>query len=131
MYIRFVTGQTDPDAGLQRGIFQCALEIWYGDGPVESWIKDEIRRSLDWFNDHLDRPKRLSPRRRRSRSRSGVCWFTPDANRHLAKAHYLAWLVSEGGTPVQRLRSIDPGEIIWRDAYQIVAVQNRTGPIYL
>lgn len=131
MYIRFVTGIIDPCTGLESGVFQAGLSLWYSYDITQPWLDREIRRSLDWFNEHLDAPSRFSPRSRRRRGRYGICWFRPEAGRFLAEAHHLAWLVSEAGCPVRMVRSHHPGEIVWKDDHQIVAVPNRSGPVFV
>ena len=131
MYIRFVTGLTDPDTGLEEGIFQSAADVLYGYWITESWLRTEILRSLDWFNEHLERPSRLNGMSRRRRGQFGMCWFRPEARHHIREAHHMAWLISEAGRPTRLVRAVHPGEIVWRDDHQLVAVPNRSGPVFL
>lgn len=131
MYLRFICRVRNDGSGLETGVFQPAYAIAYGEIDVEFWHWKEIRQTLDWFNDNLDRPSRLHCPRRKARDRSGVCWFRPEAERHISLARYLAWLVTEAGVPVWEVRTVHPGEIVFRDDHQIVAARNRTGPVYL
>ena len=131
MYIRFVTGQFDRESGLEKGFFQAAFEYWRSEEPTQDWLKAEVRRCLDWFVEHLEEPERFDPTSRKRRGHWGVCWFRPEAKRHLEEAHHMAWLLKEAGIPVRMLRARNPGEIVWQDKHQIVAIKNRTGPVYL
>ena len=131
MYLRFICGVRDNYSGLEAGVFGPAFDIVNYHIEVPFWHWKEIRQTLDWFNDNLDRPSRLKCRRRKARDRAGVCWFRPEAERHISMARYLRWLVSEAGVPVWEVRSAQPGEIVFRDDYQIVAARNRSGPVYL
>lgn len=58
---------------------------------------------------------------RRRRSRHGQCWFRPQAVEHIARAHYIAWLLGEAGCFCEPVRARWPGVILYRDAYQVVA----------
>ena len=38
----------------------------------------------------------------------------------IARAHYCAWLIEEGGLPVRAVRIDRHREVLWRDAHQVV-----------
>ena len=131
MYIRFVTGQFDRDSGLDCGFFQSTYGIRHNRWEIDPWLRAEISRSLDWFEDHMEEPERFDPTSRKRRGHWGVCWFRPEAKRHLREAHHMAWLLNEAGIPVHRVRARNPGEIVWQDDHQIVAIKNRTGTVFV
>ncbi len=131
MYIRFVTGHIDRDSGLECGFFQATSGIRHGRWQIQTWLRAEIRRSLDWFEDNLEAPARFDPSTRKRRGHYGVCWFRPEATRHLTQAHHMAWLLNEAEIPVRMVRATNPGEIVWRDEHQVVAIKNRSGPVFL
>ncbi|MEL6980014.1 MAG: hypothetical protein AAGM38_15210 [Pseudomonadota bacterium] len=90
-----------------------------------SWLAREIEDSLAWFDAHLERPRRLALRERRERAKreaQGYCWFRPEAKAAIAKARHLAWALEEASQPIRAVKARDPGEILWEDAQQIVAV---------
>lgn len=129
MYLRFISGVKDTDSGLYTGIFGPAIDRLYDDKDMPRWLWREMRRTVDWFNNNLDAPARLYGRRRKGRNISGVCWFRATATDHIRHARYLAWLVSEAGDPIREIRCRKPGEIIWRDEYQIVAARDHASPM--
>ncbi|MBM7067783.1 hypothetical protein [Actibacterium sp. 188UL27-1] len=87
-----------------------------------------MRRELDWFNDNLDEPNRLWLRPNRKGEQAGICWFRPTAREHIARAHYMAWLLQEMDVPIQTLRLREPGPLLWEDEHQVVAIVPRDLP---
>jgi len=63
------------------GIFCAAHEV-YDEGELEEYERRHLREILDWFDERLKRPARLSINRRGRARMHGVCWL-----RHTAKAH--------------------------------------------
>ncbi|MEM7642208.1 MAG: hypothetical protein AAF366_06730 [Pseudomonadota bacterium] len=122
MYIRFVCARRSIRARAEVGLFGPAYDLLWGAGP-DGWIKDEIRRSTDWFNRHLGFPRNLS-----RCGRDGICWFRSTAARHVSEARYLAWLLEEAGAPIRELRMERPGTVIWSDPHQVVALPERGHP---
>ena len=121
MYIRFVTPQRAGDArGVPAGVFRAD----YPRAPW--WIDRAIRAEYRWFNENLPVPRRFGVVTRKSdRAFGGVCWFRDDARDCIAHAYALAALLTEAGVPVTRLLTDAPGDIVWRDAHQIVAMPPR------
>jgi hypothetical protein len=50
-----------------------------------------------------------------------LCWFTPEAHTHIKRARDLAWLIAEAGHPTEMITSRHVGQIVYRDATQVVA----------
>ncbi|KIC18662.1 hypothetical protein [Leisingera sp. ANG-Vp] len=122
MYVRFTTRCVDVDARSSTGVFTAAYDLFYDRSDLAKyWQMDELRRVLDWFNDHLSTPQRFFYRPGSKSEISGVCWFRDSAKDHVSQARYLAWLVSDLGTPVEELRHKSPGRILWEDEFQVVA----------
>lgn len=92
--------------------------------PADSrgWHHAELRRELDWFNDRLEAPDRFFYRACRRAERSGICWFRDSATDHITRARYMAWLLTEIGTPIRIRRDAMPGSILWEDRHQVVAL---------
>ena len=118
--MRFVVPAWCDEAATEFGIFHFAYDVARHD-RTPCWIRAELGRELAWFGRSLDVPDRLARRFRRRRTIRGVCWFRPEAGEHIARARYMGWLMSEAGCPVEQIRTRYPGEVIWRDAHQIVA----------
>ncbi len=118
MYVRFVTPLRDRRSGAETGFFRAS---WYlSRTGCSRWIHNELDTQFDWFNAHLPVPDRVAHHFKRRNSVYGVCWFHPDARECIARARYCAWLINEGGVPVETVRLRRPREVIWRDDHQIV-----------
>lgn len=125
MYLRFETGRpgrarcsrrlTRP-AGLFGGVdYARILRI------APDWLATEIEQSLAWFAAHLERP-RLPLSLEGERARQAHCWFRPEADEAIAEARHLARALEGASQPIRAVKTRDPGEIIWEDTQQIVAV---------
>lgn len=118
MYVRFVTPLIHPDSRVESGFFRAA---WYLDRlSCPDWIRSELDHQFDWFNDNLPVPRRIARHFRRRDSLYGVCWFRSSARECIDRARYCAWLISEGGLPVETIKLREARELIWRDDHQIV-----------
>lgn len=95
------------------------------DEALPAWLLNEIRAEIGWFERHLPVPDRFQIAFPRRRERFGVCWFRHEAREHVSHAHYLAWLIEEAGQPVRRVRSRDPGVVLYGDPFQVVAQPDR------
>ncbi|WP_031234967.1 hypothetical protein [Asticcacaulis sp. AC402] len=127
MYVRFVTPLRDRTTGAETGFFRAS---WYlREVGCPDWIHRELDLQFDWFNAHLPIPGRVGRHFKRRGSVYGVCWFQPDATECIQRARYCAWLVSEGGVPVQAIKLAQPREIIWRDDYQLVVRPDPDTPL--
>ena len=120
MYFRYVVPWRDEDTRAEAGFFRLAYDV--AEAPeVESWLRDELRRELAWFDERLPVPERLGRVFRRRRPIWGICWFRPEADEAIDRARYVGWLMTEAGAPVREIRSRVPGEVIWKDPMQVVA----------
>lgn len=128
MYIRFVMSELDTCSGAETGFFQPALAVKHSAIATEEWIRDEITGQIDWFNKHLDAPKKLDRAAGRFGRIHGVCWFRPEAGEAISLARYVAWLLTEAGIPILNHKRHSPGEVIWRDHMQVVAKPPRDLP---
>ena len=129
MYLRFVVSERDKWTGAERGFFGPAIAVKYWERRAPAWIREQICEELDWFNEHLDAPKKLERSAGRRGSVYGVCWFRPEAVEAVSRARYVGWLLTEAGIPVRGLRRAHPGEIIWKDDMQVVAKPPRDLPL--
>lgn len=123
MYIRFVTPQRVAAArGAACGIFRSAYACWE-DRRNPQWLRRSLREELDWFNENLLVPNRLGVVTRKSNRRyGGVCWFRDEAQECIAHAYLLSALMGEAGVPITRVATDAPGDIVYRDDHQIVAM---------
>lgn len=122
MYIRFTTPGAVTRAGIAPGPFAAASNLAWR--HCEEPVGVALRQELDWFNDHLPVPRGENVFAVRSKGRwfkDGVCWFRDDAHEMLAHAHVMAVLIEDCGVPVARALSECPGQILYRDRWQVVA----------
>ena len=126
MYLRFVTPLRDRDSGAETGFFRAAWYLYETGCP--DWIHYELRRQFDWFDAHLPLPGRTARCFKRRHAVRGVCWFRAEATACIHRAHYCAWLLSEGGVPVRLLKQRRLEEVMWRDEHQIVARPDASAP---
>jgi hypothetical protein len=119
--IRFVTQRRHPPYGHRTGIFQEAYRLWHA-GTLLAADRAEIRILLDWFNTHLERPQRLAASPRPHASKTAISWIRESAGPHIAQLRRLAALVNDASVPTDELHTNRPGYIVYRDAYQVVAL---------
>jgi hypothetical protein len=122
MYVRFTTPGSVTRAGIAPGPFRtaCTLAWQHGDEPLGVALWEEI----GWFNRCLPVPRGRRPFSVRSKRRwysDGICWFRAEAREMITHAYVLAALIEECGVPVTRRVAEHPGQILYRDAFQVVA----------
>lgn len=128
MYLRF-TVPAAPGLGsvtrahVDPGFFRSGYDLWSSDGSDP--VKIAIRHELDWFNDNLPVPKRFAVKAKGVWHRDGVCWFRDDAAEAIAHAFALASLIEDCGVRVDRNWTRDPGQVLYRDNWQVVAKPER------
>lgn len=124
MYLRFTVPGTVTRARVAPGLFGPAFDLcWYRieDTPVLL----AIRRELDWFNEWLPVPRRFGVVAKGRHWSDGICWFRDDAREMVGHAYVLAALLEECGVPIERSWTRDPGQILYRDRWQVVAKPER------
>ena len=128
MYVRFTARSADRNVvtrlHVAPGFFGAAYDLWYN-RHIDDTVLLAIRQELDWFNDWLPAPRRLTVKARGRLWHDGVCWFRDDARDMLVHANALAALIADCGVPVDRCWTRDPGQILYRDRWQVVAKPER------
>ncbi|MCB2096306.1 MAG: hypothetical protein AB7F91_02680 [Parvularculaceae bacterium] len=128
-YVRFVSRRPIAHARADYGIFGPAYAA-SRDQRLPDWLRGAIREELDWYEANLDVPARFGVVTRRSRRPSaGVCWFRPEAQAQIAHAYRLRALLDIAGAPIAVVTTNAPGDIVWRDENQIVAIPRRDNPV--
>ncbi len=129
MYIRFLVPGRPVRAGVDCGLFRPAGAVAY-DRRTPEPLARAIEHELDWFNAELPVPRRaafLVKSRKRWRD-EGICWFRDDAREMIARAYALAALLGECGLVVTKRATRRPGQILYRDDWQIVAKPDPATP---
>jgi hypothetical protein len=124
-YVRFVLPFEDEDTRRAVGVFQvrqvvgtrrvvpldrriCEAFSWFGDElPVPPVVKTR-REALSWFRREPERP------------------HEPEAREPLRRAFLLVSYLRASGIAVETVQTRDPGEELYRDRWQIVAVPRGT-----
>lgn len=131
MYLRFVSPVPANRARGAYGLFQAALSVVY-DPKISDEVYAPLREELDWFNDNLPAPsdRHFRVKSRRRWRDEGICWFRAEAREVIAHAHILAGLLYNHGVIIARLHTRTPGQILYRDDYQIVAKPCEATPVH-
>jgi hypothetical protein len=119
--VRFVTSKRHPPYGHRSGVFQAAYALWREhrlSGPAHQLL----RALLDWFDDHLAKPERLTRSRYPRAQSTAVCWVRASANEHVIRLRRLAALVQGAGIAVEELRTERPGYVVYEDEIQVAAL---------
>ncbi|WP_341713242.1 hypothetical protein [Erythrobacter sp.] len=112
-------------AHVAPGPFLLASNLYWDGDPDNDPVLIALRRELDWFNDRLPVPKRFAVRAKGRWWKDGVCWFRDDAREMLAHMQALVSLIEDCGVPVTRSWTRDPGQLLYRDRWQVVAMPER------
>jgi len=121
-YIRFVTGQTDENSHVERGIFQAVAQAleWQS---ITGSDADELEELREWFNENLQKPTSFG----RDTLRLGICWFKTDANEHISRIWEMVRILERNGIYVKKIRTSKPGYVLYEDELQLVAEPFRKG----
>ena len=124
MYLRFTVPGTVTRARVAPGPFRAAYDVWCWGDRYDPVI-DAIGYELDWFSLWLPVPRRFGVTAKGREWYDGICWFRDRAREQVSHAHVLAALLAERGVPVERTWTRDPGQILYRDPFQVVAKPER------
>ena len=128
MYVRFIAPVWQVRRGVHYGLFGPAYDCAW-DPDVPEILREAIWSQIDWFERNLPVPGRTFLVKSRKRWRSdGICCFVDDAHEMIARAFAIASLLRECGVLVTKVATHRPGQVFYRDAYQIVAKPDPTTP---
>ena len=117
-YIRFQTSVHCPHTKRPLGVFR-ATGVLEGEGRIEEHFRDTVNETLRWYNDKLTVP-RIPYKKRRS-----VFWFRSDQQEIVDRMWDLVAILVEHQIEVRRIRTTDPGIIVYRDDYQVAAMPSQ------
>jgi hypothetical protein len=126
--IRFVTSERHEPYGHRTGVLRNASVLW-----EENALSDieyaELRELLDWFNEHLARPRRLTASKAPHARRVALSWMRSSALDHVSRIRRVAQIVQSAGIPVAEIRTDRPGYVLYEDKHQVIALPFADTPI--
>ena len=120
MFMRFTVHKNDEDSGRRQGIF-IALEELRDSGLLHDHEQQEYERTVQWFNENLERPKSFSRSSRPHAKRVALSWYKDTAIEHIARMHTLSHILEAHGILVDVLSTERPGYVVYEDMFQITA----------
>lgn len=121
--LRFVLQRSHPDSGVAEGVFGAAYEL--RDGTViAASDRSSLKDLLAWFRANLAVPPRFNRSKSRGHYRrrgTGISWFKPTADEHIAKMRALIIILEKNGYHVSQITTDRPGYIVFEDDHQVVA----------
>ena len=127
MYVRFITPWRRLRRGIDCGLFGPAY-AFARDLEVPLVLREALWDQIEWFEDNLPAPSRFCVKSRRRWRSDGICWFVGEAREAIARGFALAALLGECGVPVRKTATRRPGQILYRDDWQIVAKPEAVTP---
>jgi hypothetical protein len=121
-YVRFVIGRKDEDSHVEQGIFQAAAQAleWQN---IRGSDADELKELQAWFSKNLEQPTSFG----RDKLRLGICWFKTGSNEHISRIWEMVQILERNGIYVKKIRTGNPGYVIYEDECQVVAEPFRKG----
>ena len=120
MFIRFVVATDSDNPWWANGVISTA-RIFRDDGRLEPYQVAVVEEAFAWFNQHLPRPPFAANLESGAWSSAAVAWFIHDAKEPISRMWDLVAVIKEHGASVHILRSENPGMIVYRDAFQVIA----------
>ncbi len=119
--LRFVSDLPDPENSNEpAGLFLVAR--WVRErGQASPADVSRLLDLRDWFDEHLERPRRFNRSRRPHRTEKAISWFRDSALEHIRHARAMARIVGANGYPIREIRTTRPGYVVYEDDVQVVA----------
>ena len=127
MYVRFITPWRHLPCDVDCGLFGPAY-AHARDPETPDVLREALWTEIEWFEKNLPVPTRFRVKSRGRWLPVGICWFVDDAREMIARAFALAALVGDCGVPANKVATRRPGQILYRDPWQIVAKPEAATP---
>ncbi|RYD32129.1 MAG: hypothetical protein EOP85_22055 [Verrucomicrobiaceae bacterium] len=119
MFLRFQTIQPDPGSGRPTGILVAAHALRDGNRismEDEKWLREKLL----FFNTHLKIPACL----KEPENRKALSWFRQES-KMIPKVWDVKALLEEYDIFIDVVSTRTPGNVIYQDGHQIVAIPSR------
>lgn len=134
MYLRF-TSSDAVHLGLRggkivhRGIFGPAYRV-RRDPTYPLYLRRAVHEDLRWFEEKLPVPPRgqFYVRSKSWWRSQGICWFKSEARDMIQRAFGLRSVLAECDILISELMTDQPGQILYKDAFQIIAKPDAQTP---
>lgn len=123
-YVRFVVDLKDEDSNVEQGIFQAAAQGLESQ-KITGSDADELIKLRAWFGENLKEPTSFG----RDKPRLGICWFRTGSTEHISRIWEMVHILERNGIYVKKIRTDNPGYVIYEDRWQLVAEPFRRGTI--
>ena len=120
MYLRFVRGSESEDGRWLTGVITAA-RVLRDVGELEPYQVEIVNSTYDWLNEHIPCPPFRENLESGKWTNDAVAWFLPEANEAIQRMWDLVHVLKDHGVPIRLLRTANPGIIVYRDEYQVVA----------
>ena len=120
MLIRFCALWRDPISHSRQGVVHAACRL-LDDGLLEPYEEEWLENDLSWLNMHLPIPCCLG----KTDNDRAICWFRPDARKMIDRMRGVVALLETKGVPVETVKTLDPGTVIYHDQWQVIAKPRR------
>ena len=121
MFIRFVVSERHQQSDQERGVFSALYDL-EDRGQLLPYELHWFRAAEAWFNENLNRPKRLARSDRPNAPERAITWLKLTATEHISKMRELAALLEHKDILVRELRTDRPGYIVYEDDHQVAAI---------
>ena len=120
MYLRFQGQLPNLGTASKLGIFQLAFQL--RDRPdLPDYAYKELQKNLAWLKINLKSPDVLD----KDENSRAISWFTPSAKKPLDRIWAIKSILEDFGYHIDVIKTKDPGVIIYRDGWQVVAKPRR------
>lgn len=125
MYLRFIAAAEDQNPWLANGII-TKTNLLHQEGLLEPYESEVALATFEWFNEHLPCPPFSEKRGAGEWTDDAVAWFLPTAKEPISRMWDLMAILREHVFPARVIRAPEPGKIVYRDEFQIVAETPRS-----
>ncbi|MCP4326281.1 MAG: hypothetical protein GY787_31485 [Alteromonadales bacterium] len=117
MYTRFTINKRNKQSGVSQGILGAAFKLQKS-GQLDAETHTNLTIVLDWLQENFitpdifDKPENLK----------GVCWFKDTQVEIIDKVESIVPIMESNSFNIKVEQNSTPGEIIYEDIYQVVAI---------
>ena len=125
MYIRFASKKINSESNSPEGVFYSIWKLLDKD-VLSEYELDIVDKCFDWLGMHFKAPACLSdPENRRA-----ICWFKDSATEPMKRIWPIVQVLEDHGIYIEKIKTSDPGVIIYESGWQVAAKPYRRGKTY-